>query len=363
MKSVFPNQYLMVGVVTLLTYFCVFGLKKLLTIRLSRFIGKNGNKWDDIIVFSLDQTSHLWMAGFALYLSKNFIPRPGEWCQHIDRAFFILSMIQLGIWANSLVDRWIIMTVNRKTRSNPAAASSISFIQLLAKIFILSAVILFTLNNLGIKITTILAGLGVGGIAVALALQRILGDLFSSLSIVMDKPFVVGDFIVLDQYMGEVERIGLKTTRIRSLGGEQIIISNSDLLATRIRNFKRMHERRVAFILSLSLSTGGEEMRKAVSLITAIVSSKPRLRFERCHFMSIGKVSMDVELVYWVLSDDYNIHMDTLQDILFDVHKAFESEKLTFARPVQTVTVEPREFILRSELPMTESDNRRQTIS
>jgi small-conductance mechanosensitive channel len=269
----------------------------------------------------------------------------------------------VGIWANYFLDRWIVMSINRRTRSNPAAASSISLIQLLAKIFILSAVLLFTLNNLGIKITTILAGLGVGGIAVALALQRILGDLFSSLSIVMDKPFVVGDFIVLDQYMGEVERIGLKTTRIRSLGGEQIIISNSDLLATRIRNYKRMHERRVAFLLSLPLFMKGDEMRKAVSLITAIISAKPRVRFERCHFMSINKISMDIETVYWVLSDDYNTYMDIQQDILLEIQKAYEVEQLSFARPVQTVTVEPREFIMRTELPVADADQRRQTIS
>lgn len=363
MKPLFPNPYVLATGVTLLAYLGIYALKKLLTIRLTRFFGKTGNKWDDIIVYTLEQTTHLWMVGCAIYISMSFIPHPKAWDNYTDRAFFILSMLQIAVWANYLVDRWIIMSVNKKTRYNPAAASSISLIQLLAKIFILSAVLLFTLNNLGIKITTILAGLGVGGIAVALALQRILGDLFSSLSIVMDKPFVVGDFIVLDQYMGEVERIGLKTTRIRSLGGEQIIISNSDLLATRIRNYKRMHERRVAFVLSLTLFTRGEEMKKAVSLITAIVSSKPRVRFDRCHFMSIGKISLDIELVYWVLSDDYNIHMDILQDILLDIQKAFEAEKLSFARPVQTVTVEPREFIMKSEIPLTESDNRQQTIS
>lgn len=363
MKSLFPNPYLLAAGVTLLTYLGIYALKKLLTIKLTRFFGKTGNKWDDIIVYTLEQTTHLWMVGSAIYISSSFIPHPRLWNHYIDRTFFVLTMLQIAIWANYLVDRWIVMTVNRKTRYNPAAASSISLIQLLAKIFILSAVVLFTLNNLGIKITTILAGLGVGGIAVALALQKILGDLFSSLSIVMDKPFVVGDFIILDQYMGEVERIGLKTTRIRSLGGEQIIISNSDLLAARIRNYKRMHERRVAFPLSLPLTMKGEQMKKAVSLITAIVNSKQRVRFDRCHFMSIGKMSMDIELVYYVLSDDHNVHMDILQDILIDIQKAFEAEDIAFARPVQTVTVEPRDFIMRTGLMPTETENRSRPVS
>ena len=354
MKTLFPNPYVLGLGITLLSYLALYGIKKILTMRVSKFFNKTSNKWDDIIVHTMEQTTHLWMAGTALYIALRFIPHNKEWDENIDRAFFILTMIQVGIWSNYLLDKWIHMTINRKTRSNPAAASSIGLMQLLAKIFIFSAVLLFTLNNLGIKITTIIAGLGVGGIAVALALQRILGDLFSSLSIVMDKPFVVGDFIVLDQYMGEVERIGLKSTRIRSLGGEQIIISNSDLLATRIRNYKRMHERRVAFVLSLPLYTRAEEMRKAVSLITAIISGRERVRFDRCHFMSIGKISMDVELVYWVLTDDYNVHMDILQENLLDIHRAFEAENLSFARPVQTVSVEPREFIMRTEVSRPE---------
>lgn len=363
MKPIFPNPYVLGLGVALLSYLGLYGLKRLLTTRVSRFFKKTSNKWDDIIVYTMEQTTHLWMISAAIFISLGYVPHDKYWNKHIYNAFFIISMIQVAVWLNYLLDRWIVMTVNRKTRSNPAAATSIGLIQLLAKIFILSAVLLFTLNNLGIKITTILAGLGVGGIAVALALQRILGDLFSSLSIVMDKPFVVGDFIVLDQYMGEVERIGLKTTRIRSLGGEQIIISNSDLLSTRIRNFKRMHERRVVFLLSLPLFTRGEEMKKAVSLITAIISSKPQVRLDRCHFMSINKISMDIETVYWVLTDDYNIHMDLQQEILLEIQKAFEAENLNFARPVQTVTVEPREFIMRADSRPTETDNQRPTIS
>jgi small-conductance mechanosensitive channel len=213
---------------------------------------------------------------------------------------------------------------------------------------VFAIIFLFTLSNLGIRITTIIAGLGVGGIAVALALQKILGDLFSSLSIVLDKPFVVGDFIIIDQYLGEVEKIGLKTTRIRSLSGEQIIFSNSDLLAARIRNFKRMHERRVSLILTLPHHTKTEKVRVAVSLIAAIVRTKRSVRFERCHFMKISS-SLDLECVYWVLSDDFDLHMDIQQDILFEIKMAFESEGITFAYPTQTVHVLPPEILTKNE--------------
>lgn len=363
MKPFFPNPYFLGVGITLLSYISLYGLKKLLTTSVSRFFNRTTNKWDDIIVYTVSQTTHLWMLGTSLYIASSFLKHPFRWNDWIDRSYFILTMIQIAIWANHLLDKWIVMTIHRKTRANPAAATSIGLIQIFSKIFILSAVLLFTLNNLGIKVTTILAGFGVGGIAVALALQKILGDLFSSLSIVIDKPFVVGDFIVLEQYMGEVEKIGLKTTRIRSLGGEQIIVSNSDLIATRIRNYKRMRERRVAFQLSLPLFTRGEQMRQAVSIITAIVSGKERVRLERCHFMSINKISMDIETVYWVLSDDYTVHMDLQQDILLDIQRAFEAEKLSFARPVQTVSVEPREFVMRTEVAPTEGLQNERPVS
>ena len=196
-------------------------------------------------------------------------------------------------------------------------------------------VLMFTLHNVGIKITTMIAGLGVGGIAVALALQNILGDLFSSLSIILDKPFVLGDFIVVGEWMGEVEYIGLKTTRLRSLSGEQIIISNSDLVKSRIRNMKRMVERRNVVNLSLSHETTSENLKKAVEIITAVVSSKELIRFDRCHFSKISLNSLDLELVYFIQRDDYNLHMDLQQDILLNVHKIFLTEGIRYAQPVK----------------------------
>jgi small-conductance mechanosensitive channel len=357
------NPYVLWTGITLVVYLALYGLKKLLTTRVSGFFKHTSNKWDDIIVHTMEQTTQLWMVFTAMFVALRFVAHDRNWDHYINQGYFILTMVQLCIWANYLIDKWIVLTINKKTRQSPAAAGSIGLIQILSKIFILSAILLFTLHNLGIKITTILAGLGVGGIAVALALQRILGDLFSSLSIVMDKPFVVGDFIVMDTFMGDVERIGLKTTRIRSIGGEQIIISNSDLIAARIRNYQRMQERRVLIQLSLDVGTKGEDMRKAVSLIQAIVHSKEKARLDRCHFMSISKISMDIECVYYALTDDTVVHMDLQQDILLDIQRAFEAEKLLFARPFQNVSVEPREFIMRTQPePLVEAERRRTIV-
>lgn len=346
MRNLLPNPYLLAVGITLLCYILILGVKVLLSTRLGKYLGPK-NKWDDIFVYTIEKTSHFFMLGCAIYIAFRFLPHERKLNIYANKAFFVIVMYQVGVWSHHLLEKWISSAVSKRTRRNPAAASSISLLQLLARMLLFSIIFLFTLSNLGIKITTIIAGLGVGGIAVALAIQKILGDLFSSLSIVLDKPFVVGDFIIIDQYLGEVEKIGLKTTRIRSLGGEQIIFSNSDILATRIRNYKRMHERRISIVLSLPLQTSTQKLQTAVSLISAIVRSKKRVRFERCHFMKIG-MTQDIETIYWVLSDDYDLHMDIQQDILYDIKNAFEAEGLTFAYPTQTVHVMPTEVIMRN---------------
>jgi small-conductance mechanosensitive channel len=351
MKNLLPNPYLLAFGVSLLSYMVFWGIYAVLTTRIEKFVGNRKNKWDDIVVFTMEKTTHFFMIVTSLYIGLKFISHTPIIDKYADKIFFIVLMWQIAVWSHHLLDKWIHSSIKKKVIRNPAAANSISLIQLLARMILFSLLFLFTLSNLGIKITTIIAGLGVGGIAVALALQKILGDLFSSLSIVLDKPFVIGDFIVIDQYLGEVEKIGLKTTRIRSLSGEQIIFSNSDLLGARIRNYKRMRERRIPFTLHLLLQTPTEKLKSAVSIIKAVIMTKKRVRFERCHFMKIGQNSIEVETVYWVLSDDYDLYMDIQQDILFDIKMAFESEGISFAYPTQTVHVTPTEIVMKGAFP------------
>jgi small-conductance mechanosensitive channel len=195
------------------------------------------------------------------------------------------------------------------------------------------------LDNLGFNITTLVAGLGIGGIAVALALQNILGDLFASLSIVLDKPFVIGDFIIIDNYLGTIEHIGLKTTRIRSLSGEQLVFSNTDLLQSRIRNFKRMFERRVVFSIGVTYQTSADKLAKIPKMIKDIVESKDPVRFDRSHFKDYGDFSLNFETVYWVKSPEYNVYMDIQQAINLELYSKFEAEGIEFAYPTQTLFV------------------------
>lgn len=200
-----------------------------------------------------------------------------------------------------------------------------------------SLVLLLALQNLGVDITALIAGLGIGGIAVALAAQNILGDLFASLTIALDKPFVAGDFIVTGDEKGTIEHIGLKTTRVRSLSGEQLVFSNSDLLKSRVRNYKRMAERRIVFNFGVVYSTPADQLEQIPKTVRKIIEATPNLRFDRCHFAKFGGSSLDFEAVYYIKSPDFNAHMDALQSINLAITRQFREAGIDFAFPSQTI--------------------------
>ncbi len=196
---------------------------------------------------------------------------------------------------------------------------------------------LFLIDNLGYDITTLVAGLGIGGIAVALAAQTILGDLFSYLVIFFDKPFEIGDFIIIDDKMGTIEYIGIKTTRIRTLSGEQLICSNTDLTNSRVHNYKRMEKRRVVFSFGIVYDTSAEKIKKIPSIVKNIIERDPGNTFDRAHFSSYGDFSLNFEVVYYVMTPDYNEYMDKQQEINVGIFAAFGQENIEFAFPTQTI--------------------------
>ena len=328
------NPYVIGSIGFVLIYILLLLARRFFRFYKSRLANGDGY-YLEITLHGLSSTTQIFMIISALYIGFQFLPEHQIYPTWAWRIFFSVLMLQIIIWGNSMISKWMELSFSRRRRRDPASASSLNILELMLKVSFVFLALIFTLHNLGIKVTTMLAGLGISGIAVALALQNILGDIFSSLSIILDKPFVVGDFIVLGEWMGEVERIGLKTTRLRSLSGEQIIISNSDLLGSRIRNMKRMHERRVSLIFSLPQDAGESKIKNAVEIISTVIQSKQKIRFERCHFMRITNNSLDIESVYWVLSDDYNLHMDIQQSLLLDLVKIFQKEGLQFAFPVQ----------------------------
>ena len=215
----------------------------------------------------------------------------------------------------------------------------IKALRIIIKISLWAVGLLLILSNLGVNITSLIAGLGIGGIAIALALQNILSDIFSSFSIYLDKPFQIGDFIVIGTDMGTVEKIGLKTTRIRTLQGEELIISNNELTSARVQNFKKMEKRRVAFNLGVIYGTKSEKLEKIPTLIKEIVSKVKSAEFDRCHFKSYGDFSLNFEIVYYVNSAEYQDYMEVNQLVNLEIYKKFAEEKIEFAYPTQTVFV------------------------
>jgi small-conductance mechanosensitive channel len=244
---------------------------------------------------------------------------------------------QTGVWAAAAVHAWVQRRRTRSAGEDRAALGSLGIISFIASVLIWSLVLLATLDNLGVNITALVAGLGIGGVAVALALQNVLGDLFASLSIALDRPFVIGDFLQVDNFLGSVENIGIKTTRLRSLDGEQIIISNSNLLSSRVRNFGRMTERRVQFATRVSYETPIDLVERIPTLLREVITAKSPTRFDRAHFARHGDSALEFESVYFVLSADYNLFMDIQQSINLDIHRRFAELKIEFALPTQRV--------------------------
>lgn len=197
--------------------------------------------------------------------------------------------------------------------------------------------LIFLVNNLGYNITSVITGLGIGGVAIALASQNILGDLFNYFVIFFDKPFEVGDFIIVDDKLGSIEYIGVKSTRIRTLSGEQLICSNTNLVNARIHNYKRMEKRRVLFNLGVVYSTPPEKVEKVPGILKEIILKQQDTTFDRAHFSAFGQFSLTFEVVYYILSPDYNLYMDRQQAIYMEILNTFKSEGIQFALPTQTL--------------------------
>jgi len=210
-------------------------------------------------------------------------------------------------------------------------------IRALINIVIWAIALVFLLDNLGVKISAAVAGLGIGGIAVALAAQAVLGDLFSYFVIFFDKPFEIGDFIVVGDKMGVVEYVGIKTTRIRALSGEQLVFSNTDLTNSRVHNFKKMEKRRVVFKLGVIYQTPAEKLKTIPEIVKDIIAKQTGAEFDRGHFASYGDFSLNFEFVYYVTGADYNKYMDIQQAINLSIFEIFEREKIEFAYPSQTL--------------------------
>lgn len=331
------QEWLTAAGVALVTVLVLRLLQALFHRRLSRLAAKTSTRWDDYVVETISGTTWLFLVIAGLTLGSAMLELPGEIGQFVTLTFVIALLLQVGLWGRCLIASSLEDYRQRKLDENPAGVTTLGVINFAAQTILWSVVLLLILENLGVDITALVAGLGIGGVAVALALQTVLGDLFASLAIVLDKPFVVGDFLMVGDFLGVVEKVGLKTTRIRSLSGEQLIFSNNDLLGSRIRNFGRMYERRVVFKLGVIYQTPRENLKKIPGMIREAIEGEENTRFDRSHFSGYGDFSLNFETVYYVLSPDYNEYMDIQQSIYLKIHEAFENAGIEFAYPTQTL--------------------------
>jgi len=319
--------------------FLLFSLLfRLLKSNLRRFSEKTENVADDLVVSTLESTRRFSLLVVALWGGSRFLDL-GSAERLVNLALLIVVTLQVAIWANRAVSEYIAWFSATRRESDPGTVSAVQGMSFVARLFIWAVALLLVIDNLGYDVTALVAGLGIGGVAIALAVQNILGDLFASLSIVMDKPFVVGDFIIVGDLLGEVEKIGIKTTRVRSLSGEQLIFSNSDLLNSRIRNFKRMYERRVSFTFGVIYQTTPEQLEAIPPMVREIIEGIDNTRFDRAHFKGFGESAYDFEVVYYVLSPDYTVYMDIQQAINLAICRGFLERGIEFAYPTRTLFV------------------------
>ena len=287
----------------------------------------------EVITLLVAQTSKLFLFTLAVALASTQLSFPARIDRVIRIAIVLTFWFQVGLWGMSAVRYAIDKRARKGSGLDPTLASSIDIIVFIAGLAIWAMAFLLALDNLGVEIKPLLAGLGIGGIAVALAVQTVLGDLLASMSIALDKPFAVGDALQVDDLNGTVEHIGVKSTRLRSLTGEQIIISNADILKSRVRNNGRMRDRRASFFINVSYDTPPEKLREIPGLIQDIVMKQQKVRFDRCHLLAMTDWALRYETVFFTTVADYVVFADAQQAINIEIIEALKRLGVDIAFP------------------------------
>lgn len=334
-------QNWILGVCVLMGVFGVLKIIQRVVIRrLSKLAAATDNQIDDLLVSMLRETKFLILLVASAYVASQVITLKPSVEAVWQKIVVLILIVQFGLWASAGVSFALGRAIEKKMDRDAGSATTISLLGFIARMILWVIVLLLILDNLGVNITGLVAGLGIGGIAVALAVQNILGDLLASLSIVLDKPFVIGDFVVVDSLSGTIEHIGLKTTRIRSLSGEQLIFSNNDLLKSRIRNYKRMEERRIVFGFGVVYQTPIEKLTFIKTIVGDIIKKQENARLDRVHFKEYGNSALNFEVVYFVANPDFGLYMDIQEAINLEIFRRFAEEGIEFAYPTQTIYIQ-----------------------
>lgn len=309
--------------------------------RLEKVAGHTANRIDDVLLKVLRGTNHWLLVVAALLIGLGLLDLGERWSERVGQLWFVAVAVQLALW----LSRGIEMALQRYdvrhhgVSGSTQASASATLMSWFLRALLWTVFLLAVLSNLGVNITAFVASLGIGGVAVALAVQNILGDLFASLSIAVDKPFEVGDFIGVGEFAGTVQYVGLKTTRIQSISGEQIVMSNADLLKQVLKNYKRMDERRVVFAFGLTYGITPEQAGQVPQIVKRLVDEDDKLRFDRAHLKGFGDSSLDYEVVYFVKEPGYVAYMDAQQRLNIGLMRELAALGVDFAFPTRTVIV------------------------
>jgi small-conductance mechanosensitive channel len=331
--------WLRAAVLATLSYVVMELLIRFVTQRMSALARHTNKRFGYILADALGATKHTLITLIAILIGLHMVDLPAKLELWLSQANVILIGLQLIFWLNRGINAWVDRLGGEDGKPELRNRATTTTMVFLLRLAVLLTIVLAVLANLGVNITAFIASLGIGGIAIALALQNILSDLFASLSIGLDKPFEIGDFIVVDNMQGNVEYVGVKTTRLRSLSGEQIVRSNAELLKSVIRNYKSLQERRIVFGFGILYETPIAQIPQVVQAVRDIISQIPDTRLDRAHFAKLGNCSLDFEVVYYVLNPDYALYMDIQQRINLELMQFCETQKIGFAYPTTTLHV------------------------
>jgi len=330
------TDWLMAGIVAAAVWSGLWLLRQLVASRYKKYSASRHRMPIRLIVHLIGNTKQFLFIAIALCAAQVSLTLPDRIQHIVSNIVLILVLLQVGLWAGRSV-RFYLEMKQLERGADQVFSGSLDIINFVARLVVWSLLILVALDNLGVNITALLAGLGVGGVAVALALQNVLGDLFASLSIALDKPFVVGDSLGVDTFSGNVEHIGIKSTRLRSDTGEQIILSNADILKSRVRNFGRAQEQRALATIRVNYETPSDKLHSIPRLLESIVREQANARFERCHLKTLGDSALHFELSYFVQQPSLNPLLDLQQTVNFRIIDEFRRLGIEFDYPTQRV--------------------------
>jgi small-conductance mechanosensitive channel len=334
-------RWIIALLITLLVMAALRLVQRLVVQRIRKITDQTKNQVDDLALDMIENTKPLLIFFPALYAGSLTLRLPTVAERILSTVALATLLIQAALWGNQLISFFLKHYVRDRAEDDNTAQTAYTAANFILRVVLWTLILLLILDNIpGVEITSLITGLGITGVAVALAVQNILQDLFASLTIVLDKPFVIGDFIVVDEYSGTVEHIGLKTTRVRSLSGEELVFSNADLLTSRVQNFKKMRERRVVFTIGVTYETPYEKLKLIPQTVREKIEEQKLVRFDRAHLKTFGDFALEYEVVYYMLEPDYNVYMDTQQAINLEIVRRFADEGIEFAYPTQKLYME-----------------------